>query len=365
MHDLLDVIAILAALVVIIRLRKYFGVKRVSQLRNVSSFPAVSVIVPARNEERNIASMLASLKQSSVRFHEIIVVDDNSNDNTRLIASQFNVKIIAAGPRPEGWAGKNWACHVGSQAATGAYLLFTDADTVHDQNGLRKAMAFMTVNNADMLSAPSFHRNTLWWEKLLGPFHCIIHCGASPFDRQTAEHVYAIGQYILIKKETYEACGGHQTVRSEVAEDVALAKTVVRTGSEYVVFTEGSLFSVQMYNSFSEFCQGWVRLLRLGMRQLSFRISFNSVMPLLAMNFWNLYSPVVLSYTPLLATLLCFAIVQRRLGDFSITGVLVFPLSVALFLALSCYAVAQELLKAPIAWKGRVYGSHDDVAMQS
>jgi 4,4'-diaponeurosporenoate glycosyltransferase len=356
----LTFVAWVSSVAVLYRLRKYF----VTQTQKPVSkflFPKVSVIIAARNEETNIGALLSSLSQSITPFFEIIVVDDNSNDNTRAVAGKFNVKILRAGSRPEGWAGKNWACHVGSQAASGDYFLFTDADTIHQRDGSLRAMRYLITHNADMLSAPSFHRNKLWWEKFLGPFHCLVHCGASPFDKQSPQHVYAVGQYILIKRDVYEVCGGHFAVRSEVAEDVALAKQIIAHRFDYVAYAENTLYTVQMYPAFSAFCQGWIRLLRLGMRQLSFRISFNALLPLLAMNFWNLYPPSLLAYIPLVLTLFCFGIVQRKLGSFSVVGVLFFPISVLLFLVLSCSAIAQELRNMPIAWKGRTYSGRDKI----
>src|SRR5687768_2823498 len=127
MATILNVIAWISCFVVLYRLRKYFWVRPRDPNHYVHRGHLVSVIVPVRNEESNIGPLLKSLMQSSEPFYEIIVVDDNSSDRTVSIAAQFNVTILNAGKRPEGWAGKNWACHVGAQAASGEYLLFTDA----------------------------------------------------------------------------------------------------------------------------------------------------------------------------------------------------------------------------------------------
>ncbi len=355
MHAFLDIVAWISACGVVFRFRKYFGLHRAYFRPGGVRSLTVSIIIPARNEADNLPDLLVSLSQMRVKPREIIVVDDDSVDDTAGVARGLGARVIPAGKKPEGWAGKTWACHVGAVEASGDVLLFTDADTRHAPDSLGNALLYLSAMNADMLSAPSFHRNELWWEKLLGPFHCLIHCGASPYDKQTTENAYAVGQYILITREAYRKSGGHWSVRSAIAEDTGLARSVMTGGGRYILYQGVRLFSVQMYSTFQSFSRGWVRLLRLGMRELSVSLSFNAVLPLLAFNFWNLYPPSWVSYAPVVVTLICFAMAQRRIGKFSLWGVLLFPLSVLLFLTLSSLAVANELLAIPICWKGRAY----------
>lgn len=355
MHTLFDVVAWISALAVVYRLRKYFTFPKRERRLAVGDIIAVSIIIAARNEAENLPKLLVSLQRLTLKPKEILVVDDNSTDDTSAVARAYGATIISAGTKPDGWAGKNWACHIGAQHASGELFLFTDADTIHTPTSLASAVNDLYKRQAEMLSAPSFHRSELWWEKLLGPFHCLIHCGASPYDKQSADEAYAVGQYILIRADAYAQIGGHLAVRSQVAEDTSLAKATLRIGLRYVLYNDASLFTVQMYPTFMKFCKGWIRLLRLGMRELSFEVSVNSVLPILALNFQNLYPPSVISYVPVVITLICFAFVQRHIGNFSVWGLILFPVPVALFVVLSCWAMVTELLAVPIRWKGRVY----------
>ena len=103
--------------------------------------PTVSIIIPARNEEHNLPTLLRSLAAQSVKPHEIIVVDDGSTDRTAEVARQLGATVIASQPLPDGWRGKTWACHQGAQAATGELLLFVDADTWFEPDGLARVLS--------------------------------------------------------------------------------------------------------------------------------------------------------------------------------------------------------------------------------
>ena len=109
-----------------------------------AGFASVSVIIPARNEEHNLPTLLRSLASQPAKPREIIVVDDGSTDRTAEIARQLGATVIASQPLPDGWRGKTWACHQGAQAATGELLLFLDADTWFEPDGLARILAGYT-----------------------------------------------------------------------------------------------------------------------------------------------------------------------------------------------------------------------------
>lgn len=353
MDVLIDIIALLCSIGFVVRMRQYFAVARNRSFSGVSA--RTSIIIPARNEERNLPALLHSLKAMSFDPLEIIVVDDHSTDATSAIARKFGAKVLPAGQRPEGWTGKNWACYVGAREAMGDYLLFTDADTIHSQESLAFALNFMKKENADMISALPYHLNKLWWEKMLGPFYSLVYCGGSIFDKQSSENAYAIGQYMLFDSAIYHQLGGHFSVKSEVAEDAALAKKVMNEGHHYAVYQGEALYCVQMYSSFKEFRHGWVRLIRLGMNKLSPKIILNVMMPLVALNAGRILTGSALALVPIAVTLLCFIIVQKRIGCFSLAGIIFFPVPILLFIVLSFRAIIEEMMARPIFWKGRAY----------
>src|ERR1700756_1721531 len=139
-------------------------------LIDASAKPEVSVIVPARNEEASLGTCLESLvSQSGVDF-ETIVVNDHSTDRTREIAASFpGVRIIEAGPLPQGWTGKNNAVACGALQARGEWLLFTDADTVHLPGSLARAVAEAQDNNAELLSYSPEQIAVTFWERATLP----------------------------------------------------------------------------------------------------------------------------------------------------------------------------------------------------
>lgn len=349
---LLTIVAYVSSVFIWIRFRKYF---RRSPIRVSTRDGAkrISVIVPVRNEEANIPSLLRALCKSGA--YEIIVVDDQSTDGTCALVETFPVRLVHAGARPEGWGGKTWACHVGSKHATGELLLFTDADTVHYEGGLFRAAKFMRSASADMVSAPAYHLNRHWWERLLGPFYCLIHAGVSPYDTADGGNAYALGQFLLIRADVYRAIGGHASVKNALAEDAAMASRVLQARGRYRMYTGAEAFGVQMYPSFADFLSGWTRLMRLGLGLFNVRAIVYSLVPLFALNVFNLSSLLWVHWIPVFITLGCFAVVQQRVGRFSIAGLILFPLPVILFLGIALYASLLELLKQPFAWRGRLY----------
>lgn len=242
-----------------------------------STKPAVSVIVPARNEEACLGACLQSLvAQHTSTNHlpfEIIVVDDHSTDRTREIAASFAEKvcdqefrIINAAPIPVGWTGKNNAVTTGAQAARGAWLLFTDADTVHLSGSLARSVAEATRQGAAMLSYSPQQIVEMFSEKAVMPV--IFAELASSFrplqvsDPNSAAAA-ANGQYILITREAYDAVGGHAAIGSSLLEDVALARAVKQSGRRIFFRYAPDAVRTRMYRNFSQLREGWTKNLAL------------------------------------------------------------------------------------------------------
>jgi 4,4'-diaponeurosporenoate glycosyltransferase len=317
--------------------------------------PLVSVIIPARNEEKSLPKLLESLLETDYAACEIIVVDDHSEDRTYETAGTFPVTVIKAPPKPDGWMGKSWACYIGSLFAKGDLLLFTDADTIHTPTGLREAVTFLLHTKAVLLSAPSFHQNKLWWEKLLGPFHFLITVAATPFNKPNLKNPYAIGQYLLFEKEFYLSVGGHTAISSSLAEDVDLARMTIANGGHYRLYTHSRLYEVQMYNSFAEFVSGWSRLLRVGMQYMEISSMFISTLAVFALLSVFHESGSIIYWVPTLLTLICIAQVQQTTGNYSIWGVIFYPLGLGLFILLGTWAAISQVLHLPLRWRGRMY----------
>src|ERR1700680_4493063 len=200
----------------------------------VTGRPTVSVIVPARNEQTCLGACLESLvAQTGVPF-EIIVVDDHSTDRTREIAQSFpGVRVIEAGPLPEGWTGKNNAVTTGARQARSEWLLFTDADTIHIPGSLARALAEAQDNNAELLSYSPEQIAVTFWEMATLPVvfaELALQYPPSVVSDPASPIAAANGQFILVRRETYDAVGGHAAVAGDILEDVALARAVKRFG---------------------------------------------------------------------------------------------------------------------------------------
>jgi len=200
--------------------------------------PKVSIILPARNEEKFIGKCLDSLIKQDYENYEIIVIDDSSDDATGKIISEYAKKYskivpVSARPKPEDWMGKNWACMEGYRKATGELLLFTDADTNHSKNILSLAVAHLISFNLDALSAiPRMLTFDFWTKITLPMISTFLHTRFSALNVNdpSKKTGYFFGSFFILKRKTYEEIGMHEGVKQEIIEDGALGKKVKESG---------------------------------------------------------------------------------------------------------------------------------------
>jgi glycosyltransferase involved in cell wall biosynthesis len=244
--------------------------------------PIVSVIVPARNEEISLGDCLASLvTQAGITF-EIIVVDDHSTDRTREIAASFpSVRVIEADSLPsdsagknsiaknsiaQKWTGKNNAVATGARAAQGEWLLFTDADTVHLPGSLARAVAEARENGADLLSYSPEQIAVTFWERAILPVvfaELARQYSPAKVNDPLSPIAAANGQYILVRREAYDAVGGHAAVAENILEDVALARAMKSSGRKIRFRYAADAVRTRMYRSFTQLREGWTKNLAL------------------------------------------------------------------------------------------------------
>ena len=230
------------------------------------SSPRVSVIIPARDEEANIARAVESLSMQN-EVAEIIVVDDQSTDGTAAILAELTLhlaqlRLLETGDLPMGWMGKNYAVSLGAATARCEWLLFTDADTQHLPGSTARALADAKEHNAALVSYSPEQETRTFWERVLIPF---IYCRLAekfsfarvndPASRDAA----ANGQFVLIHRDAYEAIDGHRSVAGEVLEDVALARRVKQAGYGIYFASGKGIARTRMYRSFGSMWQGWTK----------------------------------------------------------------------------------------------------------
>jgi len=229
--------------------------------------PAVDIIVPARNEEDNIARCLQSLvAQQGIAFH-ITVVDDGSTDRTRQIAESFNsVRVVEADEPAADISGKSNALIQGVRLSGAPWLLFTDADTEHLPGSLAAAVREAEERGVDLLSYSPEQEAVSWSERALMPLVFAELASTYPPQRvnDPADPMAAAnGQYILVRRSVYEALGGHQAVANNILEDVVLARLFKASGKR-IWFRQGTgLVRTRMYRSFRAMCEGWTKNLAL------------------------------------------------------------------------------------------------------
>ena len=238
--------------------------------REALTFPVtkVSVIIPARNEEKNIGRCLESLLKQDYPDYEVIVVDDRSTDKTAAIVKNLqsehpNLVLLPIEELSSGWTGKNHALHQGVALAKGGWFLFTDADTVHAEASLSKAVGHAIRRKADMLTLTPSLENKSFWEKVIQPVAggvLMLRFPIQQVNDPTSRRAFGNGQYILIKREVYEKIGGHERVKDFMLEDIALAKCVKQEGFHLHLGYGADLFKTRMYSTLSSLWHGWTRI---------------------------------------------------------------------------------------------------------
>jgi len=225
--------------------------------------PAVSVIVPARNEQDSLGMCLDSLAAQEGIVFEIFVVDDHSTDRTREIAASFpQVKVLQAGTLPSGWTGKANAVTCGAREARGGWLLFTDADTVHKPGSLARAMREAKDRGVDFLSYSPEQEVHSFWERSVMPVifaELATRYKPSEVSDPKSDAAAANGQYILISREGYDFVGGHAAVAGSLLEDVELARAVKRSGRKIFFRFAADQVLTRMYRSTTQLIEGWTK----------------------------------------------------------------------------------------------------------
>lgn len=348
--------------------------------REPEAAPSVSVIVPARDEVDQIGACVATLLASSYPEREVIVVDDRSRDGTaevvRALAqrTEREVRIVEGAQLPAGWFGKPWACWQGAAAARGELLLFTDADTRHEDALLGHAVGALVEKQADLVSVLPHQRLDSFWERVVMP-HVLTLIGMRYADLRRVNRarnprdVIANGQFILVRRDAYDAIGGHESVRGEVVEDQRLAQRMLETGRRIYLAHAEELLETRMYDSFTALAEGWTKNLATGARQ--------AVDPVLRPAIPWLIAVAVLGawvLPPLVLTAWLFGVAPAAAGVWafwattasvifwlvSLSSLRVLP-RYALVYPLGALVVAGLFVRSAargerITWKGRAYG---------
>jgi glycosyltransferase involved in cell wall biosynthesis len=342
----------------------------------------LTVIVPARNEGDCLGLCLESLVAQSEdvfrlgRDWELIVVDDHSTDRTAEVARSFAaVTVLQAGKLEKGWTGKVNAVWTAARKARGRWLLFTDADTVHEPGDLCRAIHEASRHKVGMLSySPRQIVAGLWQRSLMPLVFCELALAYPPAKVSDPNQRIAAanGQFLLVEREAYRRIGGHPAVADRVLEDVELATLAKRrkVGLRFR-YAEDAL-AARMYRTTLFMIEGWTKNLALLFnnamalsmwRALDFVLLFG--LPVLAIELWSAHF-TARAFEWLGAGWVLLLLWVRTLvrfyarvvkSNFGFLDCAVSPLGLPLFVFLLYRSWFQHKVLKQVSWKGRTYGA--------
>ena len=326
---------------------------------------AAAVVVPARNEEATLPQLLASLAAQQPAPAEVVVVDDASTDATASVARRAGARLVACDPLPAGWTGKSWACWTGATATTAPTLVFLDADTELAPGGLARLVAEHD-RRGGLVSVQPFHIVRRPYERLSALFNVVAMMGVDAFSapgrRRTPRG--AFGPCLVTGRGEYLAAGGHEAVRAEIVEDVALARRYRSLGRPVTCLGGRGTVSFRMYpGGLAQLVEGWSKNFATGAgaaRPTTLALVSVWVSGCISAG-WYLGSAlagrgavglaaaaaVYVAYAGQLAWMLA------RVGRFGAATPLLFPLPLAFFLAVFARSLVLTNVRGEVRWRGR------------
>ena len=347
------------------------GGRRVRLLDTVTpgdTLPRVSIIVPARNEARGVEAAVTSLLRLDYPDLEVVVLDDRSTDDTgtildRLAGLHPQLRVIHLTELPAGWLGKNHAMAVGAAAATGEYLLFTDADVVFDRTALTRAVTLMEREGIDHLAAipevvvPGVALNA--FVAAFGIFFLLYSRPWKARDARSRNHI-GIGAFNLLRASVYRAIGTHRAIAMRPDDDMKLGKLVKKHGFRQEAVLAGRLVVVEWYSSLREAVNGLMKNAFAGV-EYSLAVLMLSTCAIITLYVWPFVGIVVtsglaraLNTAAVVFLVLIFAMTSRTRPGRALY-VLVFPLAALLFVYVMWRSALRALVRGRVEWRGTEY----------
>lgn len=316
---------------------------------------ALSIIIPARNEERNLPTLLRSLASQSVRPREIIVVDDDSTDRTAQVARQFDARVVPSEPLPDGWRGKTWACWQGARAASGELLLFVDADAWFEPDGL---LHILNGRTGGVLSVGPYHAVRRPYEQLSAFFNLLMTAGTGAFRLFGGEPDGLFGQMLLVRRDDYWRVQGHEAVKGRILENFYLAERFREHGVSLRCVVGKGATAFRMYpDGLGQLIEGWMKSFASGAAQTPRVLLLLIVMWMVGMVLC--LRVLARGWTGLAMYLLYAAqlyLLLRRIGAFRWYTALFYPLPLVFYFVVFTLSILRS--RTQVTWKGRIIRAH-------
>ena len=339
----------------------------------------VSICIPARNEEANIGRCVESVLSQNYQQIEVLVLDDQSEDATPEILNELantddRLKVLSGSTKPKDWLGKPWACHQLSNAATGDILVFIDADVWIEPETITNAV--IALSNSDSVTIWPQQILHSFWENLIVPtvYFSLLTLLPAVYVRRSPrwmprflrpilnpKFVAACGQFIAFNKSTYQQIGGHHRVKSEVVEDMELARAIKNAGLSINMFHGKNAVYCRMYASYSEIWSGFQKNFLAGFGNV-FEFIFMGVlhflfflMPIYTLiNGWMNSNNVSMLLSAIIIILYTIQrLILNRWFGWKLYPAFLHPLAVLWFQGLGISCLYNKVFSRNTSWKGR------------
>lgn len=329
----------------------------------------LTIIIPARNEEQRLPPLLKSLALQDYQDYELIVVDDQSSDDTGKMAQVAGARVIRTDRLDdESWIGKSFACWTGAEAASGDWLLFLDADTRLEQSdSLRRLMStYASMSGSGILSLQPYHRTEKLYESFSAIFNIIVIAGMNSFTPwgNRFRSAGSFGPCIMMNRQEYFQTGGHKAVSAAVMDDLALGVLYQKHGLSTVGCSGRGLISFRMYpEGFRSLFEGWTK--SFGTASASTHpfvfamiiawISggFSTVALLIKAIIDGSQYWLITSTAAVLIYMLQLIFQARRTGNFNVFLLVLYPLQHLFFTVLFLWSLFMTKVLHTVNWRGR------------
>ncbi len=364
LNILFYLMALIHIMVLVISIYNFFTAPRVNKIKsNEAKHIPVSILIPARNEERNIKNCLDSIYNNSYKNFEVIALDDNSTDSTLRILKEYksskkSLNIIEGKPLPSNWLGKNWACHQLAQQSSNDIILFLDADVTLDSSALEFAVAKYLNADVDLLSVFPSQKIRSFGEWLVVPLMEWLLYSFLPLKKiYTSKNKLfsaANGQFLIMNKESYLKFGGHEKIKNKIVEDMQFVRGFKEMNFKTITLAGNNFVHCRMYDGFNDAVGGYSKNFFPG-----FKLNMIAFLIFIFALFAIFFIPIVLSFIDYKFFVIAALIFIERIftsaiakQNLSINLILFFPQMIVLFYAGLKSLIDNKLKK--VVWKNRI-----------